>query len=146
MRIADLAKELKITENYINNKLKSLKFRSKEGGEITPVVEMIIRDALADEGIGHKVVDEPAPKKKAVKKAKSPAVSTKDKTKAKVIEAKKDKKPKAAPAKKKTALEEDDEVPVALNGPPSRINGCQSLCLYLSRNWCLMGTCAWGRQ
>ena len=40
---------------------------------MTAVVEMILRDALADEGIGQKVVDEPeAPKKKAVKKAKSP--------------------------------------------------------------------------
>ncbi len=119
MRIADLAKELKITETYINNKLKSLKFRSKEGGEITTVVEMILRDALADEGIGHKVVDEPAPKKKTVKKAKSPAVDAKDKPKAKVVEAKKSKKPKAAPAKKKTALEEDDEDPVALKPPPT---------------------------
>jgi translation initiation factor IF-2 len=104
MRIADLAKELKITEKYINDKIKSLKLRSKDGGEITAVVEMILRDALADEGIGQKVVDEPqAPKKKTVKKAKSP-VSTAEKPKAK--------KTKAAPAKKKTALEEDDETPV----------------------------------
>jgi translation initiation factor IF-2 len=101
MRIADLAKELKITESRINKKIKSLKLRSKDGDEITAVVEMIIRDALADEGIGQKIVDEPAPKKKAVKKAKSPAASPKDKTK----------KSKAAPARKKTALEDDDEAP-----------------------------------
>ena len=54
MRIADLAKELKITEDYITNKIKSLKLRSKDNGEITAIVEMILRDALADEGIGQK--------------------------------------------------------------------------------------------
>ena len=95
MRIADLAKELKITEIFINDKIKSLKLRSKDGGEITAVVEMILRDALADEGIGHKVVDEPeAPKKKTVKKVK-PVLAAAEKPKTK--------KPKAAPAKKKTA-------------------------------------------
>src|SRR5277367_696660 len=91
MRIADLAKELKITETYINDKIKSLKLRSKDGGEITAVVEMILRDALAEEGIGQKVADEPeAPKKKAVKKAKSPtAAATKEKPKVKAVETKK---------------------------------------------------------
>ena len=110
MKIADLAKELKITESYINDKIHSLKLRSKDGGEITPVVEMILRDALADEGIGQKVVDEPeTPKKKATKKVK-PAEGA-DKPKAKV-EVKKDKKSKPAPARKKTALEaEDDPLP-----------------------------------
>ena len=94
MHIADLAKELKITEKYINNKIKSLKLRSKDGGEITAVVEMIIRDALADEGIGHKVVDEPeVPKKKSVKKAKSLKLTT-DKPKDKPVEVKKSKKSK----------------------------------------------------
>jgi translation initiation factor IF-2 len=101
MRIADLAKELKITEKYINDKIKSLKLRSKDGGEMTVVVEMILRDALADEGIGHKVADEPeAPKKKAVKKAQSLDPTT-DKPKVK--------KSKPAPARNKTALEADDE-------------------------------------
>ncbi len=119
MRIADLAKELKITEKYINNKIKSLKLRSKDGGEITAVVEMIIRDALADEGIGQKVVDEPqAPKKKSAKKAKSLGLTT-DKPKVKAVEAKKDKKSKAVPVKKKTALEDDDEAPVALKPVPA---------------------------
>src|SRR5271157_5801616 len=112
MRIADLAKELKITEKYINDKIKSLKLRSKDGGEMTAVVEMIIRDALADEGIGHKVVDEPEvpKKKKSVKKAKSlkPAA---DKPKGKPVEVKKSKKSSLAPVKKKTALEDDDETP-----------------------------------
>jgi len=95
MKIADLAKELKITEKYINDKIKSMKLRSKEDGEMTAVVEMILRDALADEGIGHKVADEPeVPKKKSVKKPKAPvAASTKEKPK----------KTKGAPAKKKTA-------------------------------------------
>src|SRR5277367_2069831 len=92
MKIADLAKELKITEKYINDKIHTLKLRSKDGGEITAVVEMILRDAMADEGIGQKVVDEPeTPKKKTVKKVKSPAETT-DKPKPK--------KSKPAPAKK----------------------------------------------
>jgi hypothetical protein len=100
MHIADLAKELKITESYINDKIKSLKLRSKNAGELTAGVEMILRDALADEGIGQKVADEPEQPKKPVKKAKIPAKTT-DKPKVK--------KPKPAPARKKTALEADDE-------------------------------------
>lgn len=67
MRIADLAKELKITENRILNKLKSLKLRAKDGGELTVGVEMIVRDALADEGIGKKIVEEEKTKKKTTK-------------------------------------------------------------------------------
>src|SRR5271168_2442438 len=100
MRIAELAKELKITDNFINEKIKSLKLRSKDGGELTVVVEMILRDALADEGIGQKVADEPqAPKKKTVKKFKTPVdITAKEKPKTKAVDTKKDKKPKAAPA------------------------------------------------
>src|SRR5580698_1697014 len=106
MRIADLAKELKITEKFINDKIKSLKLRSKDGGEITAVVEMILRDALAEEGIGQKVADEPEPvKKKTVKKAKPTTVAVEKPVKAKAAPTK-EKKPKAAPARKKTALEE----------------------------------------
>jgi len=119
MLIKDLAKELKITEKYINDKIKSLKLRSKDGGDITAVVEMILRDALADEGIGQKVVEEEpkVAKKKTVKKAaKSPAAST-EKPKAKATEVKKDKKSKPAPARKKTALEEEDETPVIIKPP-----------------------------
>src|SRR5438105_3015810 len=67
MKIVDLAKELKITENRILNKLKGLKLRAKDGGELTGGVEMIVRDALADEGIGKRVVDEEEPKKKSPK-------------------------------------------------------------------------------
>jgi len=109
MKIADLAKELKITEKRINDKIKSLKLRTKDNGEMTVIVEMIIRDSLADEGIGKKIVDEPeAPKKKTTKKAKTPGI-TADKPKLKPVETKKDKKSKAGPVKKKTALEDDDE-------------------------------------
>jgi len=108
MKIVDLAKELKITEKYINDKIKSLKLRSKDGAEITAVVEMILRDALADEGIGQKVADEPEPAKKPAKKAKSTDAGV-DKPKVKAVAVKKDKKSKSAPARKKTALEEDDE-------------------------------------
>jgi translation initiation factor IF-2 len=111
MKIADLAKELKITEKLINDKIKTMKLRSKEGGEITAVVEMILRDALAEEGIGQKVVDEPEPpKKKPVKKAAKPAAAAAEKPKTKTT-ATKTKKTKT-PVKKKTALEEDDEAPV----------------------------------
>ena len=114
MLIADLAKELKITELFITEKIHSLKLRSKDGIEITAVVEMILRDALADEGIGKKVEDEPqASKKKTVKKAKSTAEPGADKPKQKAVDVKKDKKSKPAPARKKTALEEDDEPQVA---------------------------------
>jgi translation initiation factor IF-2 len=106
MRTADLAKELKITENKINNKIKSLKLRTKDG-EMTAGVEIIVRDALADEGIGQKVVDEPpAPKKKAVKK--SPA-KTAEKSKPKAAQPKKEKKSKPVVVRKKTALEQEDE-------------------------------------
>ncbi len=98
MRIADLAKELKIKTEYIDQKLKELKLRSKETGEITAGVEMILRDALADEGIGKKVVEEeekPVVKKVAVKKAAS-LTTTKKKT----------------ATAKPTALESDTEKPV----------------------------------
>ena len=119
MRIADLAKELKVTEQFITDKIHALKLRSKDGGEITAVVEMILRDALADEGIGQKVADEPvAPKKKVVKKKAADAQAS-DKPKAKAADSKKDKKDKKskpAPAKKKTALEADDE-PVVVTKP-----------------------------
>ncbi len=70
MRIIDLAKELKITETFILDKLKNMKLRSKDGLEITAGVEMVLRDALADEGIGKHVVDEEPPKKAAPKKPK----------------------------------------------------------------------------
>ncbi len=85
MRITDLAKELKITTDYIDQKLKALKLRVKEGGELTAIVEMILRDALAEEGIGKKVVEEEEkPVQKVVKTATKKAVAeTKTKPKAK---------------------------------------------------------------
>ena len=67
MRIADLAKELKVTEPFILKKIKELKLRAKDDAEITAGVEMILRDALADEGIGKHVVEEEEKPKKAVK-------------------------------------------------------------------------------
>lgn len=94
MRIADLAKELKIAESLIENKLKDLKLRFKEGGEITAGVEMIVRDALADEGIGKHVVDEVAPKKVVKKKAAPKAEGAT---------------PKKTATKKKTAKAEEPE-------------------------------------
>lgn len=109
MHIADLAKELKITESYVIKKIKSLKLRSKDNGEITAIVEMILRDALADEGIGQRVVDEPPPTKKSVKKATTPKPKpTAAKPKIKTEEDKKEKK-KPSVSRKKTALEPDDE-------------------------------------
>ena len=81
MTIADLAKELKINEKIINDKLKSLRLKAKDGGILTAGVEMIIRDALADDGIGTRVVDE-EPKKKSAK-AKTVKTTEKKKTVAK---------------------------------------------------------------
>ncbi len=118
MRIADLAKELKITESYINDRIKSLKLRSKDGGELTAVVEMILRDALADEGIGQKVADDIEIPKKTAKKAKARSINT-DKPKVKAVEAKKEKKAKPLPSRKKTALEADDE-PLPIKMSPKK--------------------------
>lgn len=92
MRIADLAKELNITTAFIEDKIKALKLRAKEGGEITPGVEMVLRDALADEGIGKHVVEEEP--KKPVRKKKAPAPKSAEgdaapKAKAKTAAAKK---------------------------------------------------------
>lgn len=99
MRIADLAKELKVTETFILDKIKALKLRAKDGGEITAVVEMILRDALAEEGIGQKVVEQEEPlKKKAVKKTAKPAAP------------KKAADDKAPVAKKKTVVKKKPEV------------------------------------
>jgi translation initiation factor IF-2 len=97
MRIADLAKELKITEGRILDKIKELKLRTKDGAEMTGGVEMIVRDALADEGIGARIVEVEAPKK-VVKKAapKSATAKPKDASKS-------DAKSKDKPASKKSS-------------------------------------------
>ncbi len=76
MRIADLASELKIKEQVIIDKLKSLKLKAKDTGDLTAGVEMIVRDALADDGIGARVVDE-EPKKKTSKTKSATAVKKK---------------------------------------------------------------------
>ena len=96
MRIADLAKELKITEGRILDKIKELKLRTKDGLEITAGVEMIVRDALADEGIGFRIMEPEAPKK-PVKKAVVKSTKAPEKTKEKVN------------GKKETALEKSEE-------------------------------------
>ena len=51
MRIADLAQELKITEEVILAKLKTLKLRAKENHELNMVVEIVLRDEFAKQGI-----------------------------------------------------------------------------------------------
>jgi len=93
MIIADLAKELKVTEAFIQKRLKALKLRFKEDGTITAGVEMVLRDTLADEGIGKHVVEE-APKKKVVKKKVAapkpkPKIEEDKPKKEKIIEARK---------------------------------------------------------
>jgi len=98
MRIADLAKELKITESVIIDKLKTLKLKAKDDGLITAGVEMIVRDALADDGIGKWVADEEEPVKK---KGKSKTTSDGDGAKAVT---------KKKTAVKKTATADDKPV------------------------------------
>ncbi|MDE1921379.1 MAG: translation initiation factor IF-2 [Candidatus Omnitrophica bacterium] len=117
MKIAELAKELKITEQHITDKVHALKLRFKEGGELTAGVEMILRDALADEGIGTRPVDEPETPKKPVKKAKTAASAEKSKPKATTPKAKKSK----TPARKKTALESDEEPGLEEAQPVARL-------------------------
>ena len=120
MRIVDLAKELKITEAFILKKLKVLKLRSKDGLEITGGVEMVLRDALADEGIGKRIVEEVEKSKKVIKKAVKTAVDTVPKKTAasakKVIKspAKVDAKPSGKMAKKSPVVE---KIIVAKSGP-----------------------------
>jgi translation initiation factor IF-2 len=79
MRIADLAKELKITETIIVNKLKALKLKSKDDGLLTAGVEMIVRDSLADEGIGKRIAEEEEPKKKIKKTVATKTTTAKKK-------------------------------------------------------------------
>lgn len=121
MLIADLAKELKITETVIVNKLKALKLRAKDDGLLTPGVEMIVRDALADEGIGKRVVEEEEPKKKTTK-AKTAKTATKKESVKKESDEEKPVKPKKTagtkekPVKKTvkkfvSALEKEEGLP-----------------------------------
>lgn len=126
MRIADLAKELKIKETVIIDKLKSLKLKAKDDGLLTAGVEMIVRDALADDGIGKRVVDDRAKKKasksktvkddvKAVAKKKASVqkdeVSDEKSTKVKKSDSSKDKKSKKVVKKFVSALEKEEGVP-----------------------------------
>ena len=125
MRIADLATELKIKESVILDKLKNLKLRAKDGGELTAGVEMIVRDSLADEGIGTRVVEEEEPKKKKAKsKADKPVAKKKissksesDKStekKVKVEKATKDKKSTKVVKKLIPALFKEEGAPPAI--------------------------------
>jgi len=112
MRIADLAKELNITENQILIKIKDLKLRAKDGGELTTGVEMIVRDALADEGIGKRIVDEDEPKKKSGKSKiiKPPKDVTKTVVKKKAPPKKHQVEEKEVKAKKSNSLTKEQPV------------------------------------
>ncbi len=90
MRISDLATELKISEAKILAKLKTLKFKAKgEAQELNAVVEIVLRDEFAKEGIvsSKKVVleDDDVPVKK---KSKSAASAKDAKKAAKTVKAK----------------------------------------------------------
>ncbi len=113
MRIADLAKELKVTEKFLLEKLKTLKLKAKEG-DITKIVEIVLRDELAKEGIGEAVKDdEEAPKKVVKKKVVKPATDKASAVK-KVPAAKK----KPVEKKSRPALEKDDPVEVKPTAKP----------------------------
>lgn len=128
MRIADLAKELKITENRIFNKLKSLKLRAKDGGELTVGVEMIIRDALADEGIGKKIVDEEKPKKKTSKaKVSRDGKTTKAGTEKKTVTKKGGRKDKEAKASVKKIIKKSVPALVKEDGLPAAVKPKQTV-------------------
>ncbi len=75
MRIVDLASELKITEEVILAKLKTLKLKAKgEAQELNVVVEIVLRDEFAKQGIGKKtkaMLDDEKDAKKKTKAAKS---------------------------------------------------------------------------
>ncbi len=120
MRIADLAKELKITEKRVLDKIKDLKLRTKDGLEITIVVEEIVRDAFADEGIGSKVVEVEAPKK-TVKKAVAKKTTTAKKTATTKPAAKKTAASKTkSDSKKKSPIVE--KIIVAKSGPLPKVD------------------------
>lgn len=76
MRISDLATELKITEEKILAKLKTLKLKAKgEAQELNAVVEIVLRDEFAKEGIVSSkktnLSDEGKRKSKSAKSTKS---------------------------------------------------------------------------
>jgi translation initiation factor IF-2 len=118
MLISDLAKELKVTEKFLLKKLKTLKLKAKDGS-LTKIVEIVLRDALAKQGIGEAVKDEEeeAPKKKIVKKKAVKAVAA-----SKTAPKKVPKKPVAAPAPVIAAVPKVKVVvePVKTVVPPSK--------------------------
>lgn len=113
MRVSDLATELKISEDTVLAKLKVLKLKAKgDAQELNAVVEIVLRDEFAKEGIvsSKKVTfsdDDDAPKKKKAKSAKSDDKAEK-KTKAA--------KPKEAKATKTTKAKKDEDAPVKGKG------------------------------
>jgi|CXWL01.1.fsa_nt_gi translation initiation factor IF-2 len=110
MRISDLAIELKITEDKILAKLKTLKLKAKgETQELNIVVESVLRDEFAKEGIvsSKKRVDldddddvKKKPKSSKVKKS-VPETAKKSKT----VKSKEEKTAKASKTKEKPAKE-----------------------------------------
>src|SRR5690349_8372875 len=101
MRVSDLALELKITEEQIVSKLKTLKLKAKgETQELNAVVELVLRDEFAKEGIVSSksiqlLEEEDKPKKKA-KSVKAKTAKTDE------PEAKAKKSTKTAKAKEKS--------------------------------------------
>ncbi len=102
MRVSDLAKELNITEEAILAKLKTLKLKAKgETQELNAVVEIVLLDEFAKEGI--------------VSPKKSKALSDEEKpkkAKAKTTDAKKAKAPAKTKAKKSKDEAQEQEEPV----------------------------------
>lgn len=119
MRVSDLATELKISEDTVLAKLKVLKLKAKgDTLELNAVVEIVLRDEFAKEGIvsAKKVTldDDDAPKKKKARPAKSDDNAEKKTKAAAKTKETKAKTSKAAPAKGKTksksaAIETEDE-------------------------------------
>lgn len=112
MRVSDLATELKITEDKILAKLKTLKLKAKgDAQELNAVVEIVLRDEFAKEGIvsAKKPLlsdeDDDGKGKKRSKSSKSEKGGDKKGKAAKTKDSKTDKSDKAKekPKKEKTA-------------------------------------------
>lgn len=103
MRISDLATELKITEDKVLAKLKTLKLKAKgEAQELNAVVEIVLRDEFAKEGIVSinkpPILDDDDDVKKKKKSSKSKETTKKPKA----VKEKEDK-PKTSKKAKKEA-------------------------------------------
>jgi translation initiation factor IF-2 len=121
MRISDFAKELNIKEEAVLAKLKTLKLKAKgEAQELNAVVEIVLRDEFAKQGIvspkkGKAALSDDKPKKAKTAKAKTEEKPAKGKVKETKTTAKTKAKPaepikgKSLKGKKETALEHSDE-------------------------------------